>query len=1844
MELKIYDKQGLVKMTVSPDNSSQWSHEVGVENVVTVNFTTWEFLVLEVGWYILVEGQRFSIKSEYRPKHIHDTKYTYNLKFYGREHDAQDILFCRLNQGEDDLESVFAYDGTPMDFLQKVVANMNRNTDGVVWKAGEAISANRQTINFNGLYCWDALGEIARAFGTEWWMDGEYLNISKCERGESVSLGYGHGLKSGLTQNENTNAVKWFTRLIPVGSSKNIDKNKYGYANLQLPEREKYIDINTQYGLKEYREEAAFSEIYPHRVGTISSVRSEERTNEETGNYTVYYVKDSSLPFNPDEYMIGGEVIHMTFNNGDLAGKDFEVNWNNETKEFEIINQYPDENTQLPSGNLVPSADDTYVLWNISMPDEYIRASEQELKTAVDVYLAEYSKDISVYSGSTDYIYISKNNVPLLLGQRVKLLSEIYFGNIGRDSRITRVSRKLNNLNEAAIDCSDAIASSWKSSVESSLNQLQFSVAKELAQTVIEILKNGDTGIPSDYNVLSSLRSLKTFLRKDKDEETPCKLSVGDKFTAKKGIQIGESFVPGILSGSGGLIDEYANAELESLIIRRFLEVPELRYNRVEIKLGDKWNAPGAGVIERVEPDSATTGTAWLKLEDGEYGAIAVGDICMGIFHSMNADDNAKEDSDDSFGNFQFAGFYTCYFTITEITGKDNKQFRYQMRPVSDRWNLTIHPSAAMTFVSYGSFIRTDRQTSVYTTRTYTRLLRNQNTWEISAANIAMQYGNMENMNLHGIDMTGYSIYLNNIYMTGTMKQMKPDGTPVNVANDRGEWVRGTRYSFYDRVSYLGSLWLCVNENGTDTEPKEGDSSWLCQVKSGTSIEAAGRWKSKKTPYPVNSIVTFAEKVWISNKETSEPPFGTYMDNEENRLAYADGGYVLVETLIQSEDWDLLLDAPQLTDGRDGESLQIRYSSDKSNWHSVFESTDVWMQQRVGDDSMWSDPIRIVGEKGAAGTDGTYHDYQFAVNDSLTDAPTSGWQDTPPVVGKGQYLWMRTRFVNPNVSEENPWRVARIGGEKGEQGDSVTNMGAWKSGMAVPYLGMVTMGGKTFMAKVATINPPMWIYTDKETNRFIYKDGGYVLTGEMNTDEYDLVMQNGKDGRDGKDYEYIYIHTKDANRPSTPTSEQTDDYIPSGWHDDPIGVTATLPYEWVSMRTKKDDIWSDFSTPGIWAKYSLDAILADLDNEMDNIAITSDGISTSETTIAITASMYYGSTKQALNSIQVGSVSGISSSYVLNTGVITLEVSKGVKFSDRTEVPITISASINGKEETRTLKFTLAAIRGGADGASAVLYDIVTSVSSIGKRKDGSYTVSGVSATRMKTVGDKSSETTDGTLKYSIDGGAEVTVGNNSVIASNEIGSKIQFIYYNADGVVVDKESVPMVIDGSDGLDGKDGEGFTMMGNWETGLAVPKMGIVSMALEQYAAKNATTNPPLWCWTDKDGNRLVFSATEYILTGEKNTTEYEQWTVKGVDGHDGHDGKDGKQGIQGCVVRDSEWVVGVEYRNDEGIGNGYIDVALVRSESTATGWIAYRCKKTHTSSASITTSNSTYWEEFGSNVTAIFTSLIIAKNAKINFLQGNQLLIQKNDGKVTAGISGSEEGDKSRFWAGSETPDNAPFSVTEDGVATSTKFRTARSGLRLEAENGLIRVFGSVAKNIEFGVNDEGLAVMRYYDNDGALLYDLGPSGISSVRRDNDTWNLKRLTYLGSSDDSLFGDYWNTAKNPLYNTGEDRWQFLSGFVGNAYNDLENNRKIFKTKSKTDSNGNSNIIADGWYCDSLPQNITNFNRMQFPTIDGQLPDDLSDKNPDFITTKPLYVTAAFYVQGGLVTNRMNVYYNL
>lgn len=606
MELEIYDRQGALKRKVSPDSSSRWTEEVGAEFVVTVNFTTWEFFVLSVGDYVEISGKRFSIKKEYRPKKTDTQKYTYNISFYGREHDMQDLLFCRLNQGEDDLESVFAYDGTPMEMLEKLVANMNRNTDGVTWRAGQAVTGDRKTINFNGLFCWDAAGEIAGAWETEWWLDGEYLNIGKCEHGERVTLGYMKGLKTGLTQNENSNSIKWFTRLIPVGSTKNIDPSKYGYTHLQLPSRDKYIDLNTQLGLKEHREEAAFQDIFPHRLGTVSSVRSEEQANKDGKKYTVYYVKDKDLPFNPDEYMIGGEVIHITFESGDLSGREFECNWHNDTQEFEIINTYPDENTQIPGGNIIPDVGDTYILTNIRMPDEYYPIAEEQYKQAVDSFLTEYSKDISIYSGDTDYIHVDKNSVPLSLGQRVRLEDAQYFEAGYLDTRITRIERKLGNLSEASIDCSSAVSTSWKSSVDSTLNNLEYTLAQEMAQAFIRLLKMGDTESPSDYTAFSSLRSRNEFINKRNPD------IANELITFLKGLLVGKN-------GSGWTVLE--DGTTQAVVDRLYVKIKAV-FDELEVKKkthvgGEQIISPAGMKCVRVEELDESYRCFFLSEVDG---------------------------------------------------------------------------------------------------------------------------------------------------------------------------------------------------------------------------------------------------------------------------------------------------------------------------------------------------------------------------------------------------------------------------------------------------------------------------------------------------------------------------------------------------------------------------------------------------------------------------------------------------------------------------------------------------------------------------------------------------------------------------------------------------------------------------------------------------------------------------------------------------------------------------------------------------------------------------------------------------------------------------------------------------------------------------------------------------------------------------------------------------------------------------------------------------------------------------------------------------------------------------
>lgn len=1415
MELAIYNRQGTLKRKVSPDSSSRWTEEVGTEFVVTVNFTTWEFFVLSVGDYVEISGKRFSIKKEYRPKKTDTQKYTYNISFYGREHDMQDLLFCRLNQGEDDLESVFAYDGTPMEMLEKLVANMNRNTDGVTWRAGQAVTGDRKTINFNGLFCWDAAGEIAGAWETEWWLDGEYLNIGKCEHGERVTLGYMKGLKTGLTQNENSNSIKWFTRLIPVGSTKNIDPSKYGYTHLQLPSRDKYIDLNTQLGLKEHREEAAFQDIFPHRLGTVSSVRSEEQTNTDGEEYTVYYIKDKDLPFNPDEYMISEEVIHITFESGDLSGREFECNWHNGTQEFEIINTYPDENTQIPGGNIIPQAGDTYILTNIRMPDEYYPIAEEQYKQAVDSFLTEYSKDISIYSGDTDYIHVDKNSVPLSLGQRVRLEDAQYFEAGYLDTRITRIERKLGNLSEASIDCSSAVSTSWKSSVDSTLNNLEYTLAQEMAQANVRLLKTGDMESPSDYTAFSSLRAIGTFLRKNIAD------IASEIITFLKGLKVGK-FVTGLIGGSGAAIWFDKNGktivEADKAMFREELIVPQITFNCIDVISGDKANSFAYGRIKTVDTENRI---ATLELLEGQWGTLKVSDICRGILHNIAGSNHTQEEYGPN-GFMEYSGYATSYFTPTRIIENEagNMKFEYALQA-----GTSVHPLPGMNFFAYGNFTDKDRQAITYENRYYTRRLINVNTWVIDPdVNIAYQSGDLSGLTINGQIMDGYSSYQKNVYVSGTIERLKPNGEVAMDLSYEGVWQSDRHYDYYDSVTYNGSTWACLNKNGSSSEP---------------------------------------------------------------------------------------------------------------------------------------------------GTD-------------------ADWQK---IASKGDT------------------------GESGKDGVSVTNSGPWYSGLVVPKMSIVTMGGSSFLSKVSTTNPPLWCWTDNAGNRFTYNDGGYVLTGEINTDEYELLVQSGKDGSDGTSYERVFIHTTTESKPATPSTSQTDDYVPSGWHDDPVGVSSSLPYEWISEREKKNGMWSEFSAPALWAKYGFDG------------ADGAEGV-------AGTSIIWKGDFSSAPSNPQNGWAyknTTDKKSYVYQDGQwyqMTIDGIDGKNGKD--------GLSIVWKGDLQTPPSnpqTNWAYRDTNNGRVYIWNGTAWALMVV----DGSDGADGAAGSDGLSV---FITYNDSTSQPSVPTGNGTTGGWHTNATSAAIWMSQKVAASASDGAW----GTPIKIKGDKG------DGYTQMGQFRTGMVVPKMGVVSMGGGSYVAKVSTTNPPLWCWTDNAGNRFTYNDGGYVLTGEVNTAEYDIWAEKGDtgskgdkgdkgdDGEKGDKGDQGVQGIQGCIFRESEWSASsVQYRNDEALTSGtrYIDFALIRNDAAIDGWDVYKCLKTHVSSASNKPGNTTYWEKL-SGVGPIYTSLIIAKNASISLFQGNQVLIKKSDNTVTAGMSGSTSGQKIRIWAGSATPDSAPFRVDEEGNVVATK--------------------------------------------------------------------------------------------------------------------------------------------------------------------------------------------------------------
>lgn len=1190
---------------------------------IELPFNQLQYIQIPQGSYILYKGRKFEIMAPVYPEFDNKTGgYKYTLKFEAQQNHMKRFVCFWL--GGDNPEAVFHNTTDLESFGALIVANMNKHLDVENWSVGTIDVENPKAtklVSFNGDKCWDILNTIAETFEVEWWTEenGDLvsLNLGKLERGTPEEFKRGDVVKSIPAKKGDDSS--YGTRFYVFGSTRNLTSD-YGQApqggetnhvseiRLRLPNGQRYIDAIPNLDKSAIVEQVVFfDDIYPKNTETITSIETVDREiiEGQTDKAYVMYCKDS--PFLPSD-MIEGETLGATFTSGSLMGRDFElsINYKPETwkpedgfdKKFEIIAQVETSGESqliIPNESLHPEPGDTFVLTGVKLPQQRIEEAEEELLKAGQAYAAKNSSDTDVYTCETNPVYCTVNDKNYNAGQAV-LLVDPRFGLDGRLSRIQGYEKKLYNEYIATYTIGDNTPYSRIGSIESDVKATLYSqrIGVTDSGAAIYLITRYDSTAAEDYNAYSAKRALWQFANKQFPD------TFKGKMTFEDGAQFGD-FATGI-TGIGGLIDKKGNAEMQSLKLRGFLEVPELRYNRVDITMGDTWFAPSAGIIESVDTEAKTI---TLKLEEGEIGSPRVGDICMGIFHSSESSDNATEDYDDSKGNRRFAGFATCYFRITEeLDTTTYKTFKYQLRPASAAYPKQYHPTPSMTFVGYGSFSNEARQTSRYETRTYQRYLKGVSDWEFISSNIAAQYGDLSNLSVFGIDMKGYSAYLNNIYMSGVIHQFTPGGEEIPTINDRGKWLASETYNKNDEVYHDNAKWRCLVD-GTKSEPSTSSEAWVLLMH-----------------VPLSSVVP----VYKQQNEKPALPTGTTIPPDGWSLEYPEGG----DSGASTDVTDIIIDADNEGDvAQDGAFYKLAGKGDNSTASCKIQFDalsagetlvlDITAYSEEGYDRLIVGKINVQDvNKADSNTFEADVSGNGVSSTVVITAPSAGRHFVKVVYTKdssgdanGDYglfriayntsktipLWVSFGSVIDGVvqSWSDPARISGTDGRPGIDG---------KPGVdGTDYEWVFTRT----TSEAAPDTP-----TSQDEDDYIPDGWTDDAEGPDNTHPFEWTCKrikinghwgdfsapslwakysfNGEDGIDGEGVEYIFTRTKTDDPSDIPDVPRVAEYDnpPAPWTDDPMGVDDIYQYEWVSKRIKVNGEWSAFSTPALWAKYSFD--------------------------------------------------------------------------------------------------------------------------------------------------------------------------------------------------------------------------------------------------------------------------------------------------------------------------------------------------------------------------------------------------------------------------------------------------------------------------------------------------------------------------------------------------------------------------------------------------------------------------------------------------------------------------------
>lgn len=858
------DKEETLVASVPDDNATLERTLMGADEV-TLSVTVSEPLDLRVGDYARLEGSSYTINRAPDLVKASAVEFRYDLVLESPLYNLLDKIYISDVQGL----SRFSLSGTLNDFVELLLMNINRDDfdPGWTWATDKGdhpvtVVTERKNLSFDNTTCRDVLNRLADEFGVEYVVrDRTIAFYERVENATSLVFEQGRGKGLYTLQRQNVDTDNTVTRAYVYGSTENLPVGyRKGLVERLCPrerDSDKYIPYfeNREEYPKLVEREVYFDDVKPSFTGSVDTIGEDGLT-----------LTCNAIDFSLKEVVIGKEG-RVNFLSGDLTGKAFSFTCDGGL--VRTLKLIPQEDEMAPAGNdgkrsMIPNATwrvqvgDKFTFTGITLPEAYVRTAEALLAEKGRKWMRAHSSLRVKYNLDVDYRYVREKGIVFNPGDVVgivvpgmEMVQRLRLTSVKKQLYTGKLTCEVSNYLEVSLeDALTAKIQEVKSSIEldrsevlNAVNATREWTTRNFGRLADEMTDGEAIVWDADGWQIKTVAQVPDAAKWDSRafDDYMDQAVKTESDVVFKNLEVG-TFMSGMIGGSGVRMDENGYAEMTGLTLREFLEVPELRFNRVDVVSGELWNSIAYGTVESVDTANRVV---TLKLEEGELAGLHVNDICRGIFHNLTG--NADGNRVDGCGFLTMAGFSTVYFTPTEIM--ENGKFRYELKP-----GTSVHPCPAMKFAVYGNFTDKTRRASAYSTRTYKRYLTGVATWEVDhERNIAMQFGDLSGLHVGGVSMEGYSAYLNNIYMKGHLEFT--DGQREELKGENGYTVLLTTYDAVVAVDSEGkidsSLYDIVNVvDGKELVKAGNDTVVASRFKIQTQIQAykAGALTYAETP------------------------------------------------------------------------------------------------------------------------------------------------------------------------------------------------------------------------------------------------------------------------------------------------------------------------------------------------------------------------------------------------------------------------------------------------------------------------------------------------------------------------------------------------------------------------------------------------------------------------------------------------------------------------------------------------------------------------------------------------------------------------------------------------------------------------------------------------------------------------------------------------------------------------------------------------------------------------------------------------------------------------------------